>query len=120
MSRFNRHLARTGFAGLALGLASGLLVSAAPPAGAAVPLPAGQPVQPRLNGTTPMCLVGAAVLYPFFLGNVLLTSPVDLVKAAPGYWAGGDTGHHKAGPGDRFPGWLPACGLPGGGTPKVG
>lgn len=37
MSRFNPHLTRTGFAGLALGVVSALPVSAAPPAGGGTP-----------------------------------------------------------------------------------
>ena len=96
MSRFHRPLARAGMASLALGVAS---VLAAPAAGAstttAAPAPTGQ------KPTTPMCLVGAAVLYPVFLGNVLLTDPSTLVSAAPGYWVGEKDSR----------GWLGSCGL---------
>ena len=113
-----RSLTRTGVAGLAVGLASVLAVSAAPPAGAATSpttaQPAQQPDRPGIGATTPMCLVGAALFYPLFLGNVIFTDPVALPTAAPGFRTGGDTGGHKAGPGDHFHGWLPACGLPAG------
>jgi hypothetical protein len=114
----NRCLTRTGIAGLAVGVASVLTVSAAPSAGAATSpttaQPAEQPARPSIGAKTPMCLVGAAVFYPLFLGNVILTDPAALPSAAPGFWTGGDTGGHKAGPGDHFHGWLSGCGLPGG------
>lgn len=90
MSRFHRPLARAGMASLALGVAS---VLAAPAAGASTTA-AEKP-------TTPMCLVGAAVLYPVFLGGVLLTDPSTLVSAAPGYWTGEKDSR----------GWLGSCGL---------
>lgn len=83
MSRFNRPLTRAGIASLALGVAS---VLAAPAAGASTTTAA--PAQPTLKPTTPMCLVGAALLYPMFLGGVLITNPSNLVSAAPGYWTG--------------------------------
>ena len=97
MSRFNRTVTRAGVASLALGVAS---VLAAPAAGASTTTAA--PPQATMKPTTPMCLVGAALLYPVFLGGTLITNPTNLVSAAPGYWVGGK--------GDR--GWLESCGLP--------
>jgi hypothetical protein len=120
MSRLNRHLTRTGFAGLALALASTLVVSAVTPAGAAVPPAAGQSAEPGFNGATPMCLAGAALLYPIFIGNILFADPLSLASALPAYWTGGDKSGHGAGHDDGFRGWLPACGVTGGGAPKAG
>jgi hypothetical protein len=111
MSRLNHGLARTVVAGLAVGGASVLAASAALPAGAMTPAaaaPASQPAHPQLTATTPMCLVGAALLYPVFLGGVLLGNPASLPSAAPGYWVGGESGPHD---GDHFHGWLPKCGV---------
>ena len=126
MSRSHRHLARTGVAGLAVGVASVLAAGTAPPAGAVVgaptapAAPAPPPVQPTISGSTSVCLVGAAIFYPFFIGNILFADPASVPSAAPGYWIGHDNGG-KAGPGDQFHGWLPACGLPGGiAPPKAG
>jgi hypothetical protein len=116
MSRLNRHLTRTGFAGLGLALASTLVVSAVTPAGAAVPPAAGQSAQPGINGARPICLVGAALLYPIFIGNMLFADPVSLPSALTAYWTGGD----KSGHDDGFHGWLPACGVTGDGAPKAG
>jgi hypothetical protein len=59
------------------------------------------PAQPAIKPTTPLCLVGAAVFYPVFLGGVLLGNPTSLPSAAPGYWVGGDQSR----------GWLSGCGL---------
>jgi hypothetical protein len=112
MTRFNRSLARTGIAGLAVGLASVVAAGTAAPAGAAVPPTAAQPDHPQLTGTTPMCLVGAALFYPMFLGGVLFTNPGSLVSAAPGYWSGGAKGDFAGAHGSDSHGWLPACGLP--------
>jgi hypothetical protein len=99
---FRRH-SRTALAALAAA-ASLFVVSTAPPAGAA-------PDRPAVGSGTPMCLVGAALLYPLFVTNVLLADPIDMPTAAPGYWTGGETGGHDAGSGDQFHGWLPACGV---------
>jgi hypothetical protein len=112
MSRFNRSLTRTGIAGLAVGLASVVAGSTAPPAAAAATHSATQPVHPLVTGQTPMCLVGAALFYPMFLGGVLFTNPASLPSAAPGYWAGGAPGDHAGANGKDSKGWLPACGLP--------
>jgi hypothetical protein len=118
MSRLNHGLARTVVAGLAVGGASVLAASAALPAGAMTPAAAApaptpaehpaQPAHPQLTATTPMCLVGAALLYPVFLGGVILGNPASLPSAAPGYWVGGESGPHD---GDHFHGWLPKCGV---------
>ena len=117
MTRSHRHLARTGVAALAVGVASLLT------AGTALAAPTPPPDQPG-KGNTPMCLVGAAILYPFFIGNILFADPASLPSALPGYWTGYDNGGQKAGGGDHFHGWLSGCGvsgLPGGITPpKMG
>ena len=117
-SRCNHFLFRTGLAGVAVGIASAVTISTAPPTGAltpagtaAAPDPGGQPAQPQITWSTPMCLVGAAVLYPMFLGGVLLGNPASLPSAAPGYWTGSAPGGSGAQSGDRFAGWLPKCGL---------
>jgi len=126
MSRSHHHLARTGVAGLAIGVASVFAAGTAPPAGAVVgaptapAAPAAPPVQPSLGGSTPMCLAGAALLYPFFIGNILFADPTSLPSALPGYWTGYDRGDQKSGDGDRFHGWLSGCGLPGITPPKAG
>jgi hypothetical protein len=127
MTRLNRSLARTGIAGLAVGVASVIAASAAPPAGAmtaaaTAPQTSAQPVHPLLDGTTPLCLVGAAMFYPMFLGGVLFRDPTALPSAAPGYWVGGQKGDQGAKPdngnganngrGDaNGHGWLQGCGL---------
>jgi hypothetical protein len=120
MSHLNRQLTRTAFAGLALALASTLVVSAVTPVDAAVPPAAGRSADPGFNGATPMCVVGAALLYPIFIGNILLADPVSLPSALTGYWTGGDNSGHGAGHDDDFHGWLPACGVTPGGAPKAG
>jgi hypothetical protein len=115
MSRSHRLLARAGAAALAVGMASLL------PAGAAFAAPAPPHDQPG-KGNTPACLVGAALLYPFFVGNILFTDPASVPSALPGYWTGYDKGGQKGGDGgdDHFHGWISGCGvsgLPGGITP---
>jgi hypothetical protein len=117
-SRFNHSLARTGLAGVAVGIASALAIGTAPSAGAITPAttagapdPGGQPAPPQVTWTTPMCLVGAAILYPMFIGGVLLGNPASLPSAAPGYWTGSAPAGSGAQSGDHYPGFLPKCGI---------
>ena len=114
---------RVGAAAVAFGIASFVASGTAQPAFAITPphpvvVPIAPPVgarsvHPMMKGSTPMCLVGAALLYPFFIGGVLLGDPASLPSALPGYWVGGTAPDHKADDGNDFHGRLAACGLDG-------
>src|SRR3954464_4764803 len=98
MSRITPSLARTVIAGLTVGASSVLVAS---PAGATPPPAAGAAPHPQMTRSTPMCLVGAAMFYPMFIGATLFSNPTGLTSALPAYWTGGKTDGKDKAPGDR-------------------
>ena len=70
-------------------LVAAITIGTALPAGAspaAAPAPAGSGV----TAMTPACIVQGAVMYPLFIGMVMLLNPTAITSAPSEYWNGGD------------------------------
>ena len=86
-------------------LAAAIMIATALPAGAstsAAPAPAerasGASGDSGVKATTPFCIVQGAVMYPLFLGMVMLLDPTSITSAPSEYWNGSkqSTGRLKA------------------------
>ena len=78
-------------------LAAAITIGTALPAGAspaAAPAPAGHgsgsATGSGVTAMTPACIVQGAVMYPLFIGMVMLLNPTAITSAPSEYWNGGD------------------------------
>ena len=83
-------------------LAAAIMIGTALPAGAS---PSAAPADAQrgsgVTATTPFCIVQGAVMYPLFIGMVMLLNPTAITSAPSEYWNGGD--HSR--------GQLKTCGI---------
>ena len=70
-------------------LAAAITIGTALPAGAS-PAPAPAPAGSGVTAMTPACIVQGAVMYPLFIGMVMLLNPTAITSAPSEYWNGGD------------------------------
>jgi hypothetical protein len=87
-------------AAITIGTALPVGASPAPAPASAVHAPDASPGS-GVTATTPGCIVQGAVLYPLFIGLVMVLDPTATSSKLSEYWNGGK----------QSQGWLKACGL---------